>query len=331
MTHSHADNPVQALLAGKEEDRFTEFLARLLRENDLASRFLRELCGYEPKRGRPVVRTQVIVEEGRPDLVITGPDFLVVVEAKMASWLHESQLKPYSDYIAQKKKDSASLDTRLVLLGPAAARDGMEAEGRRQVGDALSAVLSWEDVAKFCRTQAEAIPGTRTAFYLDDFASLIEYRIGELARPLTEEECELLRDPLVARTVNAARLAVEALVAVLSRRNGVELGKLTGSWGYEGCSVRFKQRSWWLGFWPAAWPLVGSSPVMLQLTGLDEHAHPPMIDGAGQVVHFSSGSQQGWVVPLVMHPHRDPAELAHEHANIVLAWLTKAPETGTRI
>ncbi len=120
MRRERADDPAQALLGGNEEDRFTEFLARLLREKELASRFLRELCDLDPKRGRPEVGTQVVVQDGRPDLVITGPGYLVIVEAKMASWLHHSQLKPYAEFIEQRREADGKLDARLALFGPAA-------------------------------------------------------------------------------------------------------------------------------------------------------------------------------------------------------------------
>lgn len=327
-SREHGDNPMEALLSGKEEDRFTELLARLLREKDVAASFLRRVCGFEQKIGRPEVHTQVVISDGRPDLVITGPDYLLVFEAKLASWLHDDQLAPYAAFIAKSKTDAKRLDARLILLGPEGARGAMEAAGREQAPSAFSSVISWEAVARFCRSESSAHPGTRVGFYLEDFASLIEYRLGGLPRPLTADEAELLADPLVARAVNAARLAVAELVAALGKDPKVVVGRTNAGGGYEGYTLRHNGKAWWFGFWPSAWPSVGRSPVMLQLHGVDADGRPPVLEGLEPAVRFSADGRRGWVVPLVLRPGVDPSELAAAHAQTVVGWVTRAADTG---
>jgi hypothetical protein len=327
-SRDHADNPVEALLCGKEEDRFTDFLARLLREKDLASRFLREVCHYEPKRGRPEVHTQVVVPDGRPDLVISGPDYLLVVEAKLASWLHERQLEPYDAFLKSRKAESKGLETMLMLLGPEGSRAAMEAEGKKQAASSYSGVLSWEAVAQFCRTEASVHAGTRACFYLEDFADLIEYRLGDLPRPFTSDEADLLSDPLAARAFNAARIAVADLVEALSKIPSVEIGRTNAGGGYEGYSLRSKGRQWWFGFWPGAWPSVGKSPLMLQLLGLGGDSVPPLLEGVEPAVRSLAEGRRGWVVPLSITPDIDPSQLAAAHARTIFAWVTQAPKSG---
>ncbi|MGH7178410.1 MAG: hypothetical protein ACREJC_13610, partial [Tepidisphaeraceae bacterium] len=68
--------PAQALLAAKEEDRFTAYLAELLKADKLLDPFLNELCGVSADvhaRSRAKIANQVVVTNGRPDLIITLP------------------------------------------------------------------------------------------------------------------------------------------------------------------------------------------------------------------------------------------------------------------
>lgn len=96
MDVSHwSGSPVLAILAGKEEDRFTEFLVHLLQSPEVLRPFLKEVCELEVTNAELTslrVRTQVTVVGGRPDIAIQSPDFYFLFEAKVGSWLHNEQL-----------------------------------------------------------------------------------------------------------------------------------------------------------------------------------------------------------------------------------------------
>ncbi len=330
MSYQPADNPVQALLAGTEEDQFTEFLARLLRERDLATEFLRRVCGFDRAVGRPKVQTRRPVPDGCPDLVITGSSYRVIIEVKLASPLHEGQLVPYAAELGIFAQSTPGADTRLLVLAPSAYRPHVKREAEVQVPGSLSKVISWEEVATFCREESAARPGTREGWYLVDFAELIEARLGPMSRPLTRDEADLLGHPLTGRTIHAAVQLLEMLTEKLKEEAGVQI-TFGSAVGYQGQHLTYNGKKWWFGFWPSAWRSAGGSPLILQLLGVDPGTEPPELKGLQPPVRYSVETfpQRGWAVPLVVRPGVEPADIAAEHAQIIMAWLKGAPETGT--
>src|SRR5438067_1625071 len=89
--------PFLAVLAAKEEDRFTEYLSQILQAPEALRRFLSEVCGLAIRADEELsVRTQLRLTGGTPDLRIRGSTTYLLFEAKVGSWLHKDQLIPYA-------------------------------------------------------------------------------------------------------------------------------------------------------------------------------------------------------------------------------------------
>ncbi|MBZ4419335.1 PD-(D/E)XK nuclease family protein [Myxococcus sp. RHSTA-1-4] len=325
-------NPVLAILAGKEEDRFTEFLVHLLQAPEVLRAFLKDACGLDvtdAMLNSLHVRTQVTVAGGRPDIAIQSPDLYFLFEAKVGSWLHEDQLAPYAAALQDWSAAHPDGKARLFMLAPGRNLRELRQTVQRQLGNAEAAhILKWEEVAETLRRVAEQVHSPRLRVYLQDFKELVTYRLGENTRPFTEEETRLLADPLVASALRAARQLVGRIAAVLHEEHGgeIDVGRPVYGPGWDGYTLRSKGRWWWFGLWLDAWVTAGESCIVLQVPGFRPDKLPAEFTHPLQ--YWTLRGEKGWVVPMILRGRVDPEELAREHAAEVYAWVTKFPESG---
>ncbi|GEJ56659.1 hypothetical protein [Anaeromyxobacter diazotrophicus] len=322
-------NPLHALLAENEEDRFTEALSHLLRHGNLAERFLLEFA--DVKTSGVAVQTQLVVLNGRPDVVFTAPSVTVVLEAKLASWLHDDQLLPYVEWL-DRYATANGTDSILLLLGPRCSLAAMHRDAKAQVGNRCSPkCVTWEQVAAFCEAESASRAGSDLGTYLRDFARLIEHRLGPAPRPFTAAEEALLRDGTAALAFAGALRATQALHDALARDSSIHVGGFNSSTlGYEGFQITKAKRWWWAGLWLEAWPAAVASPLILQLPGLSKHSSVVPPKGLPVPVCFQvPGATTGWMVsPLPLLAGVDPEQLANAHADQVLHWIRDQPASG---
>jgi hypothetical protein len=328
--------PIFALLAGKEEDRFTEFLVHLLQAPEVLRVFLKDLCGLsvtEPELVSLTTRTQVTVPGGRPDIAIRGAKRYYLIEAKVGSWLHEEQLIPYAQELQGWLSAHPEGEAQLFLLAPRQsasgllqlARQHMSAGGLRKVD-----IIEWERVGETLGKFSESASTPRLRFYLQDFAELIERRLGGVARPFTPEEAQLLSDPLVARALLGTRDLVNRIASILHEKHGEELqvGRPSYGPGWDGFILRSGGRWWWFGLWLDAWSTAGESAVFLQLPGFREQDRGRLPAGFMHPLEYKTPRKAGWVVPLEIRGQIELDTLAVEHSSAVYAWLKHFPESG---
>lgn len=244
LPQSH--RPLHAMLWGKEEDRFTEFLASVLQVAGLERAFLENFCrlGRLPSAGVVEVKTQYAVEEGRPDLLIelSGPTraVTVLVEVKVDSWLHPKQLPPYKrwldDYCRKQGREG-----RLLVLGPSRNEKGLQTTAALQVGGRSVSTVSWEEVAYFLARSAAGRLSASTKTYLVDFADLVRSRMGGSAVPTRRNEAQALTRSAAKGLKNAAA-HLRPLAEILEDR-GYRITASVAS-GYDGFNLRSRKR-WW--------------------------------------------------------------------------------------
>jgi hypothetical protein len=103
--------------ASRQEENFTTesfcFVLRGLLRTDVrsAGRLLGRMTASKllltpEDAGRLRASTQVTVEEGRPDLIVSGPTFLLVLEVKVGSDVYAEQLSRYLQYLESEEFDA---------------------------------------------------------------------------------------------------------------------------------------------------------------------------------------------------------------------------------
>ncbi|MFP2906456.1 hypothetical protein ACLESD_15610 [Pyxidicoccus sp. 3LFB2] len=325
-------NPVLAMLAGKEEDRFTEFLVHLLQSPEVLRVFLRDVCGLavtDVDLESLHVRTQVTVSGGRPDIAIQSPSLYYLFEAKVGAWLHEEQLGPYAAALEAWSSAHPEGKAQLFVLAPGRNLPELQQTIRRQlIHTKLAHLLKWEDVADTFSKMAEQVHSPRLRVYLQDFKELVTYRLGERTRPFTEEETRLLADPLVACALRGVRHIVGRIASELEEVHGseIEVGRPVYGPGWDGYILRSKERWWWFGIWLDAWATAGESAIFLQLPGFRIDRLP--MGFARPLPYRTLKGEKGWVVPMVLRDRVDPEELAREHAATVYNWVINFPDSG---
>ena len=323
--------PYLALLGGKEEDRFTQYLCELLRSQLFLDAFLHEICGIEIPHNEPLTtRTQVTVPGGRPDLAVRGNSLYPFFEAKVASWLHERQLTPYARELEDWQCAHPAGTASLFVLTPQRHATGIVASGYEVLQAAnLSKwhprAVTWEQVAGLCKELAPRSNDPRLALHLQEFAEVVFHRLGEPFRPFTGEEAILLEDPLVARAICRARLLVDRVCQILSGR-GFTFSSSKG-FLWDGFTAKFQGRTWWYGVWIDVWAKVGSSPIFIQLGGFSGRSVPPIPEGLPAPVAVQFGNLEQ-VVPLPLRDGVDIEELALEQADIMWRYANELPESG---
>jgi hypothetical protein len=323
--------PHLSILGGKEEDRFTQYWAELLRAPAVLGGFLKELCGLPVTVSDQIsARSQVTVSGGRPDLAIRGDSLYLLFEAKVGSWLHQDQLTPYARELEQWRQRHPAGTALLFVVVPQRHMPGILQTAERELSEAglsrwYPKPISWEQIGALCTSLEPDIGDRRLALHLAEFADLISFRLGEPSRPFTAEECLLLEDPLVARSIRRARILVGRVTEMLSTKGfsfTVSNGLL-----WDGYMAKYNGRSWWYGVWIDAWAKVGVSPIFLQLSGLEDRPIPPLPEGLRIPVPVQFAKLQH-LVPLSLRDGVEIDVLADEQANVLWRYATEAPQTG---
>ena len=330
MTETWTGKPYLALLASKEEDRFTEYLCHLLQSDDVCRAFLEQLCDVEPPEGPLHVATQVTVEGGRPDLAIRGEELYVLFEAKVASLLHESQLKPYAADLSRWKDEHPNGQAALFLLCPARVAGGQQREGGASLadGEIELPVITWERVADLCSRIAADVSDKRLAVHLEEFSLLVDNRIGTLARPFTAEEMAILDDPLAPQLLARLRSLVQLVRDSLLREEGDAFTVSTSTGiAFDGYTLKRDGRWWWFGFWPGAWLSVGS-PLVFQTPGFRDRVPPHLPNGLVAPIAYSSPTSNGHAVPLSLRADVELEQLAEEYAAVIRRYCHDVPGSG---
>jgi len=324
----------RALLAGKEEDRFTIFLGELLKSSVVLRAFLQDVCAI-PSPVRSVeelrVATQVQVPDGRPDLVITGPDLFLVFEAKVAAWLHKDQLVSYAKAQATWKSGRREGTARLFVIAPLSGLAGLTATSRVQLGSDvppdLFGAVSWEAIAGLFKKIHVSIRNEELRSALLLFVQVVEARLGEMAEPLSGEEERVLADPLTGRVISRAlEILQRAASKVASRETGIKQTVAAGM-AWQGYTLRYGDRWWWLGLWPAVWKQTGLSCLFLQTPGIKPTDVAFWSSALPKPMPYKT-DHEGMVVPLLLPAGVDFDLLATGMADTVVAYIVDHPASG---
>lgn len=329
--------PLLSLLADKEEDRLTEFLLHLLQSPEVRRAFVEGLADVrlsDATLASLQVRAQVPVPGGRPDLTLTGGSTYILVEAKVGAWLHEDQLVPYAKALLDWRLAHPDGTLALVLLAPARSGRGLSEAAHTMLEslgfprDALH-LVTWEDVARLCRTLAPGATPPRLQVHLEDFAGLIEHRLDASPRALTQEEVGLLADPTVGTALVQVRYLADEAVKGLERALGPTLQVTAASGGsYLGYTLRWQGRWWWFGLWLNAWAKTGTSPLVLQLPGLHLEAFEALTGATASPRAQASPDGNGLVLPLPLRSQIAPSHQVELLVAALTSWLRERPESG---
>jgi hypothetical protein len=323
--------PERAFLAGKEEDRFTEMLCQILKDQTVLDKFLRQLCDIQLSPAelvKTIVTTQMVVPEGRIDLVIRSPKHLLVFEAKVGSWLHGNQILSYAKFIEELATAQSYGDRRLVLVAPQANLRPVFEAAKRQIGKKFKKVkpdkLSWEQIGGFAQSIATGVPDSRLRFYLGLLSDLIEYRLGQQVRPFRENEVAILSDPTVGAVVfRATQLAaqtVEALKARWRLKLKLTIKPSSGSRDqfFKGFTIFVGKHEFWFGLWIDSWMMCGS-PICLQI-----HEYSGLKRPIPKLIKFTLNGEQVQAVPIPVSPDLDFDKQAEQMADLIQLTLKNA-------
>lgn len=329
---SWQQRPLHAMLAGKEEDRFTECLADLLHSKTVLEHFLLDLCQITLKDFTDIsVHTQFTVPGGRPDLIIKGPDHFCIFEAKVGSLLHEGQARPYAEKLKYWKQETISGIARLFILTPQANMKSSVETAKQQIAEtgfceADVNGVAWETIADLFRRLSPQSSDPRLSVYLEDFADLIEHRVGKIQRPFTAEEAELLTDQLTANALFMTRELVEPVIESLTKKLAVfnlHLNStIAASKYYDGYNLKVEGIKYlWLGMWIQVWARVGGSPLLIQFGDERLTAHDPSDFPGGGLPEPAKNEKGGWFVPLPIKPGVEAADLTEQLAETAAQYI----------
>lgn len=336
-TDTWKGRPARSLLSGNEEDRFTYYLCDLLRSAQVRQAFLSDLCAVTlslTETATLSVRTQVAIPRGRADLIIRGPNLYLIIEAKVGAWLHGDQTVVYARELDQWAIRNPSGTARLYFLVPAKGASFLLGEACSQIASAGLAgnepkLIRWEDIAAFCQRLARTVQDRRLSVHLEDFADLVECRIGPAERPFTAEEAQLLADPLVALALARARSLTPRIVGLLPRdgASGIQTVAASGP-RWDGFTLRRDGRWWWIGLWMDVWANIGESPLVLQLPGLQSDSLRTLPESLPLPVPSPDLDNPGFILPLSLRPQIELDRLAEEHAQVVKSYCLEVTESG---
>lgn len=174
--------PGLALFKGKLEDRFTAYFSELLLSPTILASFLCDICDLvtaEDACADAYVTTWMVVKDGFPDLAITLPNDLLIIEVKVDSPLNDWQIHTYARHLLEVKRDTPGSNGHLFILTPrySSARSLREAcaQATKAGLDAEVKAITWEQVGDWCAKIAPVLSGDdpRLTVYLHDFATLI--------------------------------------------------------------------------------------------------------------------------------------------------------------
>ena len=225
----------------------------------------------------------------------------------MGSWIHGNQLVEYARHIRGWTEDNPGANACLLLIAPVSQLGSLLSQARDEVDGVNLGGVAWEHIADLAAETAGKVPSHRTRVYLEDFAELILYRLGEVGRPFTQEELTVLTDRQLASSLNRVYSLIRHVVGGLEARLDGDLGaKKSNGAGFTGYEFTYRGSSFWLGVWMHFWAAIGDSPLCLQVRQrIPNDVHWP------EAIHSPvTGEWRGSVVPLRLIDGIERDELA---------------------
>jgi hypothetical protein len=264
---------LRALLAEKREDRFSMTFASLLKMAPVLDGFLQQ--AKFPAIGGSAewkISTQLSVPGGIADLSLEAEGGIVLVEAKLDSPLGNDQPVAYAKFLEARRKQRQDIQILLVMLTPAATGPTimkLATERLREAGVAVPVVLvTWEETAVIAKTvAAQATVAPDDVAYLRAYADLIDHYVGLISRPLTNGETMVVCGTEARHATWEALQLVAPVADALAERLEGNLTERSSSNGnfYRGMSMKYKERSYWLGYWMDPWLTYGESVLWIQM------------------------------------------------------------------
>lgn len=312
-------NPLRALLrgGGKLEDRFTEALAELLKDQLLLSTFLRTL-GIET---RPDKKWEVFPWEkgdsGIPDLTIQGPDTKIMVEAKIGAGFGDSQIERYAEDLVRLRKDGQQ-KVMLVILRPMRRsrliKEAKDKALKKGLKESEVVDVSWEAVTKKLHeslTELDKTLDEGTRVFTGAFCEIVKqdtFHFGEVPMPLSKEGIDILRSPEVGHAITTAqRLGYELATRVLDSIGGMD-GRLIKQ-DNGGYTFSVGGKYYWTGFWREKWSEVQyqQGPLFLLYCRKGREKRPNLTD-ALSASKLIEDENDGWMFALDLVPDRSYEE-----------------------
>ena len=254
---------------------------------------------------------------GLPDLIICGPDFVLVIEVKIGAELTPAQKKAYIPWIKKAVRDSSNQKGFVVFLIP----DDYPHKGP------LDTYI--KSARKRCRSenidiQVDSITWQNllTELKAQDLASLNE-TIREFFSHLSErfESVEFSREEIqMIQSVETASGIYKLMDIVEKIKNRIKNDKSLQiqlhnklepySYGYEFEVVsRGKKKSVWFGVWPDYWSKYKNAPLCICMYTNPKHNPQSIIDAferryGDDLKKFEDGDEQCLVVGFKL---REPA------------------------
>ncbi|MEW6048905.1 MAG: hypothetical protein AB1609_20945 [Bacillota bacterium] len=277
----------------------------------------------------------MFVSGAYPDLVIGGPNFYLIFEAKVMSGFQTDQVVPYAQALLGWREQNPGGLAKLIIIAPRNSLQALVLEAVGQMKNKGLGVpvgeLAWEEVAKACEVLSRRVQDTRLQVYLEDFAQLVSFRIGELPRAFTPEEVQLLGDQLVGGAIWRLWPLVQDVNMGVQQKLSSFIPGFSSSAHYGGIWAGFnffdqrKRGLGWFGVWVNAWAKVGRSPLFYQIPEdvfphLDEINREAKCKGHPAVERFYEGGNLRAVVPLRIEAEA-PGDLAARLAAVVAEYV----------
>lgn len=320
--------PFLAVLRAKEEDRFTAYLAELLRHPEVLSRFLSAVCQLSTQAIAGLrIATQFPCANGRPDFVITDDKLRLVFEAKVQAQPYEDQLIRYGRDLQQWVADGTGRMARLFLLTPQDSSLSMPIDGQRAlmeagISDVPFEVVTWQRIAALMNSLVTELSDQRLLAHLRDFADLVAWRMEGADRPMTRGEVELLQDRRSGVALRLAQRLAWRTTKLLEKSPAPVITSSdyskSGSEFSNGWNLRIDGREFWFGVWVDVWSKHGGSPIFLEIPRADVIGIP---DGYPKPIECRVPQNDNLVVPLPLRADVDPSEGARENAEIITWYL----------
>lgn len=254
------------------ENLFTEVLGFLLshqRYEHFQRLFYHKILGEIVRDTKIRVDTQCnFAGFGRPDIVIEGTDFLIIIEAKLGADLdYMNQFEPYANIIAGSNLSkffpdrSKSLRKYLVALAPTWTIRQTEAQCTRQCGTTIAEQLEKLDVHYVPFTINEISDMLSSADIIMD--QLKQFIAANTEKELTMEEVEVLKNVLVGQTIQKTQEKITTVYSSLDVKK-YPVDRISSGYDFYGFYTYVnKNLKVWFGYSVTAWAEYGS-PLIIQ-------------------------------------------------------------------
>ncbi len=155
--------------------------------------------------------------------------------------------------------------------------------------------IAWEKIGDTVRETSRIVTSRRLQTHMQDFADLIDYRLGEAGRPFTAEEILVLSDRQFASALNRAYLIIKPITEGLKNEFGDCIGiKKSNGMGFTGYAFEYAGNKFWFGVWMHTWAAIGGSPLCLQIF---QHV-PHDLEWPGGMSKPAEGKWNGRIMPI---------------------------------